>query len=537
VGHAKWIQKFKAIVFALGCSFFLWISSGCVIEFVLPDVYDNRITGVLSLAIPAVLFLGYSARVVYVAINQSRHGPGSSGAHGTAGFASDEQLKLRGLKERRGLLCGRTTEKGELIRFNEPGHLLTVAPTRTGKGVGAVIPNALTHAGSLVVIDPKGENARVTARARREMGQNVYVLDPFGVSGEPSAHFNPLDFIRAGTEDAAEDADLVAEMLAETEGAKSASSSHFEESAKMLLRGVILYVAETADSSERHLGEVRRLLTLPPEPFGDFLEEMSRSKIAFGSAARAANTVLSMADRERSGVISTARRHTDWLESPRFVRVLRRSDFRLNTLKRGGATVYVVLPPDKLSRYRAFNRLFVGLSLSALQRDAYQKPERRVLYLLDEIAQLGRLSPLESAVGVAAGYGITLWQFWQDLSQLRSLYKERWESFVSNAAVLQVFGVSDQRTAQYVSDLLGQTTVATFNQSSGVNADGFDLTYNDGDSISETARALLTADEVRRINENLELLFVRGCRPAIARKIKYYQDPEFAGLFDDNPMH
>lgn len=517
-----------------GCFFagLFWVGALVVFATVLRQ-YDTPLT---MRAVTVAPVVGWVLFAWLILRPRKRVAPGTTGAHGTARFAEAADLQRRGLLTGRGYICGRT-KAGRMVRFDEPGHLLTVAPTRTGKGVGAVIPNALTHPGSLIAIDPKGENARVTARARRTLGQVVHVLDPFDVSGEFTSRFNPLDFIRVGTEDAPEDADLVAEMIAEADGAMSAASSHFEESARALLRGFILYVAETAAPGDRHLGEVRRCLTLAEDPFLDLLDEMSRSPVAYGSPARTANTLLSMADKERSGVLSTARRHTDWLESPRFIRALSRSDFSLESLKQDRVTVFLVLPPDKLDRYRAFNRLFIGLSLSVLQRNAYEKPPQPVLYLLDEIAQLGYLSPLESAVGVAAGYGITLWQFWQDMGQIRAIYKDRWESFVSNSAVLQVFGVSDHRTAQYVSDLLGKTTVQTLNQSDGINTAGFDVSHSGGLSLGETGRALLTPDEVRRLDGDALLLFVRETPPMLLNKVKYYQDPEFAGWFDDNPMH
>ena len=528
----------KAIGAGCGCTIVLMLASGCLLGTVFSD-YGDQINPDTLLFAGGGLWLVFSAMTIAGGYLKDRDDNAPGDSHGTAGFANNHELAARGLLADRGLVCGRSLGSGELIRFDEAGHLLTVAPTRSGKGVGAVIPNALKHPGSMVIIDPKGENAAVTARARREMGQEVYVLDPFDLVDEPSAQFNPLDFIRTGTIDAAEDADLVAEMLAETEGEASASSSHFEETARVLMRAVILYVAETADERDRHLGEVRRRLTLPPEEFEAFLDEMSDSDVSHGSCARAANTIRSMADRERSGVISTARRHTDWLESPRFIEALERSDFDLEDIKRRPTTVYLVLPPSKLERYRDFNRLAVGLSLAALQRDAYTKPDERIVYLLDEIAQLGHLSPLEQAVGVAAGYGITLWQFWQDLSQLRSIYGDRWESFVSNAAVFQIFGVADKATAEYVSDLTGQTTVQTVSKNQGISAQGAggSIGHSDATTVGETGRALLTADEVRRLDNDKQLLFKTGCRPALTRKVRYFEDPEFAGIFDDNPMY
>jgi type IV secretion system protein VirD4 len=492
----------------------------------------------------AIGVLGVGLTSLFVASNILKdmdRSPGRSGAHGDASFASEKGVKQRGLLGETGRVCGRTEDKGRMIRFDEKGHLITIAPTRSGKGVGAVIPNALTHRGSLVVIDPKGENTYVTRRWRREIGQKVYVLDPNQVTprhtGERTAQYNPMDFIRRGTPYAVEDADLVAEMLAETQGTATASSSHFEENARMLIRTVVLYVAERAGPKRRHLGEVMRLLTQPPEAFEQMLEEMSRLDVAGGSVARGANAVRSMSERERSSVLSTTRRHLDWLEGAQVREFLSRSDFSLSELKDGNTTVYLVLEPGQLKRYRRLLRLFVGLSLSALQRDAHVAPEASTLFLLDEIAQLGYLSPLEQAVGVAAGYGIVLWQFWQDMGQIRSIYGERGESFISNSAVFQVFGVSDQRTAEYVSRSLGQKTVETFRESQSVSRRKNSFSSNENWSVGETGRALLRPEEVRQLGDNEQLLLVRESGPIKARKLRYWEEPEFDGRWDPNPLY
>ena len=156
------------------------------------------------------------------------------------------------------------------------------------------------------------------------------------------------------------------------------------------------------------------------------------------------------------------------------------------------------------------------------------KPAVPVLYLLDEFASLGHLAPVERAMGLMAGYGVQLWPILQDIHQLRATYEKRAGTFLSNAGVLQIFGVNDHESARLISDLLGQETVVF--QTMGRNLDSGDL----GISLSQqhTARALMTPDEVRNLPKEVELLFLAGQRPIVAAKLAYYADPEFKGSFD-----
>ncbi|PYE29757.1 type IV secretion system protein VirD4 [Rhizobium sp. PP-WC-1G-195] len=243
--------------------------------------------------------------------------------------------------------------------------------------------------------------------------------------------------------------------------------------------------------------------------------------------ARAANRHLAKSDREAAGVLSSAQRHTHFLDSPRMTAVLARSDVRFADLKARHATVFLMLPPDRLSAYSRWLRLLVTQSLTDMARDR-QKPDVPVLYLLDEFASLGDLAPVSQAMGLMAGYGVQLWPILQDIHQLRATYEKRAGTFLSNAGVLQVFGVNDHESARLISDLLGQETVVF--QTMGRNLDASDL----GISLSQqhTGRALMTPDEVRNLPKEVELLFLAGQRPIIARKLAYHSDPEFAGAFD-----
>jgi type IV secretion system protein VirD4 len=198
-------------------------------------------------------------------------------------------------------------------------------------------------------------------------------------------------------------------------------------------------------------------------------------------------------------------------------------------LKRAHETVFLVLPPDRLSAYSRWLRLLVTQSLVDMARTP-DKPDQPVLYLLDEFAALGYLAPVERAMGLMAGYGVQLWPILQDIHQLQATYGKRAGTFFSNAGVLQVFGVNEQDSARLVSDLLGQETVTFQNLGRAIDADRSSFSF----SQQHTGRSLLTPDEVRNLSQVYQLLFLMGQRPILASKLAYYRDKEFYGLYDQS---
>jgi type IV secretion system protein VirD4 len=444
--------------------------------------------------------------------------------HGTARFASNKEVAPL-TRNGSGLLIGREPKTGKLLRYDGPAHLLTMAPTRTGKGVGTIIPNLLTADRSVICIDPKGENARIAGRARRQFGP-VHVLDPFGATAEALAAFNPLDQLDPNGLDVAEDASTLADALVFDEPGM-AGEAHWNEEAKALIGGMILHIAAQEPASRRTLVTLRENLTLAPEAFSGLLKDMQDSTAAGGLVARAANRHLGKSDREAAGVLSAAQRHTHFLDSPRMARVLGRSDFRFADLKSRNGTVFLVLPPDRLSTYSRWLRLLVTQSLLEMARTP-GKPAVPVLYLLDEFAALGHLAPVERAMGLMAGYGVQLWPILQDVHQLRATYGQRAGTFLSNAGVLQVFGVNDHESARLVSDMLGQSTVVFESMGRALDSEKSGISYGE----QHVGRPLLTPDEVRNMPQQAELLFLAGQRPIVAGKLAYYADSEFRGLYD-----
>lgn len=450
-------------------------------------------------------------------------------SHGSARFANRKELKK--LQGTEGLLIGRNPHNGRLLQYDGPAHLITLAPTRAGKGVGTVIPNLLAAERSVLVIDPKGENARIAGEARRRFG-TVHVLDPFEVSGHPSAAYNPLDRLTPDSLDLGEDAASLTEALV-MDPPGQVQEAHWNEESKAILGGLIMFCVCHEDRDRRSLATVREYLTLPPDRLKALLELMQDSDEAGGLIARAANRFLGKADREAASVLSNAQRHTHFLDSPRIAKCLARSDFAFSGLRHRITSVFLVLPPNRMDAYSRWLRLLVTQALQDIARDAEattgaqgasQRLSSPTLFLLDEFAALGRLETVERAMGLMAGYGLQLWPILQDMSQLRDLYGERAGTFIANAGVQQVFGVNDFETAKWLSQMIGQETA-------GFQTDSFKP--GDGPSFSNnlTGRDLLTPDEIMQLPPDRQLLRVQGQATAVAQKLRYYADPEFAGLF------
>jgi len=174
--------------------------------------------------------------------------------------------------------------------------------------------------------------------------------------------------------------------------------------------------------------------------------------------ARAVNRQLGKSDREAAGVLSSAQRHTHFLDSPRIVASTAASDFTFAELKDTTTTVFLYLPPDRLDTYARWLRLLVSQAVTDMARST-ARLARHVLFLLDEFAALGRLEPVERAMELMAGYGLQLWPILQDMHQLKATYGERAGTFMFNAGVIQTFGVNDHATADMLSRTISDTTI------------------------------------------------------------------------------
>jgi type IV secretion system protein VirD4 len=480
------------------------------------------------------------------------------GGQATARWSNEKDMEALNLFDSQGLVLGKITKKkgmiprktqsdSLLLRFNQDwsgfeGNLITVAPPGAGKGVGVVIPNLLTYPGSVIVTDPKGENYAVTAFARQRMGQNVLCLDPFGICDKKDqAQLNPLDLLDPDEDDLIDDARTLADSLILRPKSEQGNDKYFNDEAVTLLTGFILYVVCESPEESRHLGEVRKLLTSPPDELAFHLNMMESSSYAHGIIARTASGFKQLAENTASSVLSTVKSNTGFLDSPKVVKSLSKSNFDIRDIKRtSDVSLYLVLPTDKLSSYSRLLRLWISTAIRAITT-VKGKPKHRVLFLLDEMAQLGRMDSLREAVSIVRGYGVTLWIILQDLSQIKALYpNDEWQPFVSSSTVQQYFGVADLDTAKYVSEKLGKREIKVTGISQGTGeTHGWDgnRSTNRGINITTQVKDLLSQDEVMRMDKTDQIIFIQGQNPILCQKVKYYQEPEFEGMFSSNPQH
>ncbi len=390
--------------------------------------------------------------------------------------------------------------QGEVpLLYGEDRHLLTIAPTGAGKGRGVIIPNLLRFEGSVIVIDPKGETWHTTHRRRKEMGQEVRLLDPFGAVGKKTDALNPFDlFDRPGALLDA-DAEMLASLLAGDVGFHK--EPFWDNWGRSLMSGVIAAVAEVSTKSERHFGRVREILMSDDAVYNlaalienhEVLNRLSKQNIS---------SFLPITEQTRSGILSTAQSYLKVVNSDSALRSLSKSTINLDAVRRGDPmTIYIVIPPDKLESHGALLRLWIGtLMLTVMGRK--RRPKRSTLFLLDECAQLGEFGPLRQSMTLLRGYGLQVWPFFQDLSQLQRLYPKDWQTIFNNAGVFQLFGVANHLMAKGSADLIGD----------------------------------INADTLRTMAKDRQVISVANEKAISARLPDYLKDAPFAGQFDSNPM-
>jgi len=444
--------------------------------------------------------------------------------YGSARWATTREVRRAGLLGPDGVVLGRHGRA--YLRHNGPEHVLCFAPTRSGKGVGLVVPSLLTWPGSAVVHDIKGENWTLTAGFRARYGR-VLLFDPTNAA---SAAYNPLLEVRRG-EWEVRDVQNVADILVDPEGSLE-RRNHWEKTSHSLLVGAILHVLYA--ESDKTLAGVAAFLSDPRRPIEASLKAMMTTP-HLGEAgphpvvASAARELLNKSDNERSGVLSTAMSFLGLYRDPVVARVTRRCDWRIVDLTAGDrpATLYLVVPPSDISRTKPLIRLVLNQIGRRLTEELHPKNRRhRLLLMLDEFPALGRLDFFESALAFMAGYGLKSFLIAQSLNQIEKAYGPN-NSILDNCHVRVCFATNDERTAKRVSDALGISTELRAMK----NYAGHRLSPWLGHlmvSRQETARPLLTAGEVMQLPPNDELVLMSGCPPVRAKKARYFEDRRFA---------
>lgn len=490
--------------------------------------------------------------------------------HGTAHWMPADEIKKSGLiGAGEGVYIGGWTEirkrfrilKANVVhylRHNGPEHVMAIAPTRSGKGVGLVLPTLLSWAKSVVVYDIKGEAWALTAGWRRSIGQSVLRFDPADESGT-GVKYNPLEEVRLGTEREVADVQNLVTMIVDPDG--KGLNDHWAKTGHALLVGAVLHVMYA--EHKKTLSGVAEFLSDPARTFEDTLTSMLETQhdpqgknnwvdsggnptLIHPVVAASARDMLNKAENERSGVLSTAMSFLTLFRDPIVAMNTSCSEFKINDLMNHDVPVslYLVVRPSNADRLKPLTRLILNQIVRGLTEKMEFKGGRsiagykhRLLLLIDEFPSLGKLEIFEQALAFIAGYGMKAYLIIQDIAQLQKHYG-REESVTSNCHVRIAFAPNRYETGKWLSDMVGTTTVVknTYSYSGKRSKNTLDSISS---QVNEVARPLLTPDEVMRLRAPTKdaqgnitdagemLIFLAGQPPIKGTQILYFLDPTF----------
>ena len=547
---------------------FSWHALGSQHEAVRQAVFNGQ----MLFVIPQMLILGF-------AMMSARKPKGHSDLHGSAHWASDEEIDEMGLLDGRGVYVGgwlkrfhgwqavrmwlrlRPAWTHMYLRHDGPEHMLLYAPTRSGKGVGIIIPTLLTYPGSTVSLDIKGENWALTSRYRQSLGHTVLRFDPSDSSGV-SACFNPLEEVRLDTLQAIPDVQNIATMIVDPEG--KGLQDHWSKAGFAFIAGVILHCLVMVRHRQKRTATLHDLMNMLADEnrtIQELMQEMLETEHAalvkecFQSGATggehihlfiagSAREMLNKAANESSGVVSTALVNLALYRDPVVAMNTAHSDFRVHDIMNHEMPVdlYLVMSPADIDRLRPLIRLILNLIISRIcermefENGVQKKPKRRMLMLLDEFTSIGKMQIVNKSIAFAAGYGISYFLVIQNVEQLNETYGKE-NGIKGNCHVRIAYAPNTLETAKELSEMTGKTTVLT--QKTSVSGSRSGHLKNASVSVSETARALLTPDECMRLpgiktkgeratKPGDMLIFVAGRSPIYGRQNLYFLDPVFS---------
>ncbi|HEV7911276.1 MAG TPA: type IV secretory system conjugative DNA transfer family protein [Methylocella sp.] len=408
-------------------------------------------------------------------------------------------------------------------RYSADRHVLTIGPNGSGKTRKLLMPNLFRLGDwSCVVIDPKGELAAHTAVWRAaQPGHKVVVIDPFGVVEANYPHlfakhsdllrshgFNPLAALDPENPYFVDDAKALAVALIRTD---QSHEPYWPMAAQALVKGLLM-VLRVKYGALASLGRLRDILGLAPKKLANFNEQrLTELGQEFPAIAASLSEFVSYSpdDRELSAIRRTAKVQTDWLDSPAMKKDLQGPAIDFSAIKEQPTTIYLVLPPERLATHGVWLRLMVTSILLPLLRSVEAAPVP-VLFMLDEFAQLGHMEVIQENYALMRGFGIKLWTIWQDLTQAKRLYKEQWESFISNAGIVHTFAPQDLTTRDYLSQLSGERIIwHSKTSTSGNLALGGSLSLGSSQNDTHIIERVMKPHELAALDQDEAVLFTR----------------------------
>jgi type IV secretion system protein VirD4 len=443
----------------------------------------------------------------------------------------------------------------EIVQHQTDKHMLSIAPTRTGKGRGLILPNLLSLPNhSVFVIDPKGENALVSARYRRDkLGHNVMIFNPYGIyekefndlGFKQFQTFNPLANLNPESPNFADDVANIADALIYEE---KGGDSHWVQSARGYVEFLIMYLVTSPEEQTRQTVTLGRLRQIIAGGYSGLIDKKNESEMSIlEKATKSTHTLVrdnagryAFESTEVHGLMVTAETQTRIFKSELICSALEGEQFNFAEMKNRKTAVYMILPTEYLITQARYLRLVLLMAMSQFMRS--EKGAHQVVVMLDEFASLGTLNIIANGYGLIAGHGVTLWSFVQNLTQLQQLYPDNWETFIANSSVVTVSNVNDVTTAEYFSRRAGQCEKekVTHNNvgTSCLGPDG--NTYYPGSTASITRvweDSLPVSALYDAYSDDLYLFYGGQSRPTICQKLFYDKEMPFKERATPNPMN
>lgn len=485
-----------------------------------PYASKIKVGGYIGYGLPVFCYLGLIAVILR---------PAKKSTHGDARFAGVFDLQKKGLfkSSGNGIVVGKFG--GKLLRLAGQQFVILAAPTRSGKGVGVVIPNLLDYQESVVVLDIKQENFDLTSGWRAQQGQEVFLFNPFA-EDRRTHRWNPLTYVSRDPAFRVSDLMSISAMLY-PDGADD--QKFWISQARNAFMAFSLYLFEAWEEETRNgfpfatpptLGAIYRLSS------GDGKSELKpylrslADRPFLGSNARSAfANLLSQADETFASILGTFKEPLNpWL-NPVLDAATSGDDFLLTDLRKRRMTIYVGIQPNKLAESRLIVNLFFSQIINLNTRELPQNnPELKYqcLLLMDEFTSIGKVDIIASAVAYMAGYNLRLLPIIQSMAQLDATYgREISRTIITNHALQIIYAPREQQDANDYSEMLGYTTVRKQNITRGREVSR---------SESEERRALMLPQELKAMGFDKEVFLYEGLpHPVMCEKIKYYQDRYF----------
>jgi len=464
----------------------------------------------LSNSLMASMLIGASVVVIVLVAKPNQ-------VHGDARWANRMEIQSAEMLASKGVILGKLG--ASYLQNDEPVHVLVAAPTRSGKGVGVVIPNLLSWSGSVVVLDIKHENFTVTSGFRAEH-QPVFLWSPMDDKGK-SHRFNPLDLVRAEIGHRVGDLQRMGKILVPDGG----SDPMWANEARDLFLAVALWVLDDTEGPST-FGEMYRLLKGDAD-LGEVAEYVieNYAESLDPAARRSLANFSQKAPKERSGVKSNLTAAMALWANPTIDAATSASDFDPRELRRRPTSIYVGVKQNQLQTLEPLLALFFQLVVDSLGGELPGDDEpHSVLMMLDEFASLGRMDTLAGGLAFLAGYNIRIVIIVQGIGQLDTIYGKGRENFLQNSAVQVFFAPNDDTTTHYISNRLGTKTIVTTSKSS---SEGHGFIGRVSRTRSSSGRPFMLPEEVRRLAAAKLIAFKEGARPILGQKIRYFASRDF----------